>query len=56
MKIDKNRMQKAKEEALQIIKTEENKEEAVIGAIEKMNEALNDELIQRIVEEANSRT
>ena len=56
MKIDVSKMQKAKEEALQIIKAKENKEEAVVEAIEVMNSALNDELVQKIVEESNSKT
>lgn len=56
MKINGDKMQKAKEEALQIIKAKENKEEAVVEAIEVMNSALNEELVQKIVEESNSKT
>lgn len=57
MKINQKseKMQKAKEAALQVVRDAENKEEAIVQAIETMNEAFNEELIIQIQQEAASR-
>lgn len=53
MKINETKMKQAQEEALKILQESENKAEAIVEAMEKINEVQYDELIQEIVEQSN---
>lgn len=57
MKINQKseKMQKAKEAALKAVREADNKEEAIVQAIEIMNETFNEELILQLQQEAASR-
>ena len=52
MKINETKMKKAQEEALEILQNSENKAEAIIEAMEKINEIQYDEIISEIIEES----
>lgn len=53
MKINETKMKQAQEEALKILQEGEDKAEAIVEAMEKINEAQYSELIQEIVEQSN---
>lgn len=53
MKINETKMKQAQEEALKILQEGEDKAEAIVKAMEKINDAQYDELIQEIVEQSN---
>lgn len=53
MKINETKMKQAKEEALKILQEGEDKAEAIVEAMEKINDAQYSELIQEIVEQSN---
>ena len=53
MKINETKMKQAQEEALKILQEGEDKAEAIVEAMEKINEAQYGELIQEIVEQSN---
>lgn len=53
MKINETKMKQAQEEALKILQEGEDKAEAIVKAMEKINEVQYDELIQEIVEQSN---
>lgn len=52
MKINETKMKKAQEEALEILQNSENKAEAIVEAMEKINEVQYDEIIAEITEES----
>lgn len=53
MKINETKMKQAQEEALKILQEGEDKAEAIVEAMEKINDAQYSELIQEIVEQSN---
>lgn len=53
MKFNEDNMKKAQEEALKILQEGEDKAEAIVKAMEKINDAQYSELIQEIVEQSN---
>ena len=53
MKINETKMKQAQEEALKILQEGEDKAEAIVKAMEKINDAQYSELIQEIVEQSN---
>ena len=53
MKINETKMKQAQEEALKILQESEDKSQAIVDAIEKINEVQYDELISEIVEQSN---
>lgn len=53
MKINETKMKQAQEEALKILQEGKDKAEAIVEAMEKINEAQYSELIQEIVEQSN---
>lgn len=53
MKINETKMKQAQEEALKILQEGEDKAEAIVEAMEKINEAQYSELIHEIVEQSN---
>ncbi len=53
MKINETKMKQAQEEALKILHEGEDKAEAIVKAMEKINDAQYSELIQEIVEQSN---
>lgn len=53
MKINETKMKQAQEEALEILQTGEDKAQAIVEAIEKLNEAQYSEIIQEIVEQSD---
>lgn len=53
MKINETKMKQAQEEALEILQKGEDKAQAIVEAIEKLNEAQYSEIIQEIVEQSD---
>jgi len=53
MKINETKMKKAQEEAVEILQNSENKAEAIVEAMEKINEVQYEELISEITEQAS---
>ena len=53
MKINETKMKQAQEETLKILQEGEDKAEAIVEAMEKINSVQYDELIQEIVEQSN---
>ena len=52
MKFNETKMQKAQEEALEILQKSENKEQAILDVVEKLTSVLHEDLIQEIRDEA----
>ena len=52
MKINETKMKQAQEEALEILQNGEDKAQAIVDAVEKINEARYDEIISEIVEQS----
>lgn len=52
MKIDETKMKKAQEEALEILQNAEDKSQAIIEAVEKINEVQYEEIVKEIKEQA----
>lgn len=52
MKINETKMKQAQEEALKILQNSENKAEAIVEAMEKINEVQYDEIISEITEQS----
>ncbi len=53
MKINETKMKQAQEEALKILQESEDKSQAIVEAMEKINEVQYEELISEIVEQSN---
>lgn len=53
MKINETKMKQAQEEALKILQESEDKPQAIVEAMEKINEVQYEEIIQEIVEQSN---
>ena len=56
MKINETKMKQAQEEALKILQNSEDKAEAIVEAMEKINEVQYSELVQEITEQAERAT